>query len=251
MEQKRVIIVGASSGIGFEVARLFVARGCRVAVMARREELLRPLVESAPERVIARRIDVTAEGAGGQVVGLADEMGGVDVYVHVAGVGWQNPLLDEAKDSATIVTDVVGFASVVGEVYRYMRARGGGQIAVVSSIAGTKGLGVAASYSASKAFQARWVEALAQLARMEGSGVVLTDIRPGFVATDFLGGSTFPMLMDKRRVARRILEACDRRSEVVVIDWRWRLLWWAWRLVPRWLWIRLRIGRIGERDDKD
>ena len=242
MAQKKVFIVGASSGIGFEVARLYIERGHRVVVCARRVELLQQLVGLAPERCQARRIDVTAAGADKLVVEALDSLGGIDTYVHVAGVGWQNPHLETDKDQKTIDTNVCGFLRLVTAVYKYMSEHGGGHVAVVSSIAGTKGLGVAASYSASKAFQNCYVEALAQLARMQKRGVTFTDIRPGFVATDFLAGAEFPMLMEKQRVARQIVRAIDRKKEVAVIDGRWRLLTWAWRLVPRRLWIRLKIG---------
>ena len=82
-----------------------------------------------------------------------ERLGGMDVYFHVAGVGSQNPQLDPTVELHTVRTNVEGFTRMTTAAYGYFAAHGGGRIAVVSSIAGTRGLGVAAAYSASKRFQ--------------------------------------------------------------------------------------------------
>lgn len=68
----------------------------------------------------------------------------------------------------------------------------------------------------------------------------LTDIRPGFVRTDLIAGSCYPMQLDARRVAADIVRAIDDGKEVKTIDWRYAILTGLWRMVPRWMWTRMR-----------
>ena len=169
-------------------------------------------------------------------------MGGIDLYFHAAGVGWQNAALDATKEMRTLLTNGVGFTQMVGEAYRYFAECGGGHIAVISSIAGTKGLGAAPAYSGTKAFQNVYVQALEQQAHMRHLPIRFTDIRPGFVRTDLLGdGQSYPMLMEPRLVARAIVRAIDRRRHVCVIDWRYRVLTFFWQLIPDALWRRVSV----------
>lgn len=151
--------------------------------------------------------------------------------------------LDADKELTTVQTNALGFTRMVGEAYRYFAARGEGHIAVVSSIAGTKGLGAAPAYSATKAFDTTYVEALEQQAHMRGKHIHFTDIRPGFVRTALLGdGRRYPLLMNPETVARAIVNAILHHRHVVVIDWRYRLLTALWRCVPRWIWRRMSVS---------
>lgn len=184
---KKAVVVGASSGIGREVARLLLRQGWTVGLAARRQEPLQSLAHDYPGQAWVQVLDVTSDEAPQALRQLLGQMGGMDLYFHAAGVGWQNPRLQPAKELATLSTNGAGFARMVGESYRYFAERGGGHIAVISSIAGTKGLGVAPAYSATKAFQNVYVQALEQQARMRQLPIRFTDIRPGFVRTDLLG----------------------------------------------------------------
>lgn len=130
---------------------------------------------------------------------------------------------------------------MVTAAFHYFKQKGYGHIAVISSIAGTKGLGVAPAYSATKCFQNTYIEALAQLARMQHLDIHFTDIRPGFVNTDLLKGGKYPMLMQADRVAQAIVKAIKRKKRIAVIDGRYRILVFFWRMLPRWLWERLPI----------
>ena len=134
-------------------------------------------------------------------------------------------------------TNAVGFTRMVGTAYRYMADHGGGHIAVISSIAGTKGVGPAPAYSATKAMQNTYIEALEQLANAQQLNIRFTDIRPGFVDTDLLNdGHRYPLLLDKVKVAKEIVDSIDKKRHVRVIDWRWRIITCNWRLIPRFLW---------------
>lgn len=227
---KKAIIIGASSGIGREVARLLKERGWSVGVAARRTELLTDFEVTA-------RIDVTATDASDRLLELIERTGGMDLYFHASGIGRQNRELHEDIELSTVETNAMGFTRMVGTAYRYMAAHGGGHIAVVSSIAGTKGLGPSPAYSATKALQATYIEALEQLANSRGLNIRFTDIRPGFVDTALLDdGNHYPLLLNKVRVAEDIVNSIERRRHVRIIDWRWRIVTGFWRMIPKWLW---------------
>lgn len=237
------VIMGASSGIGMEVARLLLRRGWHLGLAARRTEPLAALSEEYPGLVKYASIDITETGSEVLLRRLIDEMEEISLYLHVSGVGWQNMALGADKELTTVQTNALGFTRMVGEAYRYFAARGEGHIAVVSSIAGTKGIGAAPAYSATKAFDTTYVEALEQQAHMRGKHIHFTDIRPGFVRTALLGdGRRYPLLMNPEAVARAIVNAILHHRHVVVIDWRYRLLTALWRCVPRWIWRRMSVS---------
>lgn len=239
---KRAIVIGASSGIGREVAKLLLADGWLVGIAARREDLLIEVKAINPGMIEVMRIDVTAADAPERLLELAKRLGGVNLFMYCSGVGKQNPELDTGVELTTADVNVKGFTAMIGTIFNYMAENLGGDIAVISSIAGTKGLGVAPSYSATKAFQNTYIQALEQLSNMRRLHIRFTDIRPGFVDTDLLSGSgRYPMLMQKEAVAREMLRAVYAHRHVHVIDWRYRLLVFAWRLMPRWLWRRMNI----------
>ncbi len=241
---KRIVIVGATSGIGYEVARLCGRKGWRVGAAGRRADRLEKLEgEIAREggEAFTEVIDITREDAPQALGRLIDQVGGMDVFLLCSGIGSQNRQLDAAIELATVQTNTMGFTRMVTAAWQFFRVRGGGQLAVVSSIAGTKGLGAAPAYSASKRFQNTYIDALAQLARMEKLPVRFTDIRPGFVRTDLLKGDPYPLEMQPDRVAARIVKAIERGKRRVVIDWRYGWMVFFWRLIPQWLWERLSI----------
>lgn len=239
---KKAIIVGASSGIGKAVAEELLSHGWTVGVAARREERLKDLEKHYPGRVEVMQMDVAGEDATDRLDRLIETLGGMDLYFHAAGVGRQNRMLESSIEEATIVTNCVGFTRLVAHAFRFFSGKGGGQIGVISSIAGTKGIGVSASYSATKRFQNTYVESLQQLSNNHKLGIHLTDIRPGFVDTDLLEDD-YPMKMKTDTVAKKIYRALEKKKAVATIDWKYRLLVFFWRLIPAPVWRRMVLVR--------
>ena len=234
--------MGASSGIGLQVARQLLADGWHVGVAARRIDLLNQLKNDYPDRVETESIDVTSEDAPQRLRSLASRVGGMDLYFHASGIGHQNRELTEDIEMATMQTNAIGFTRMVGEAYRYFAEQGWGHLAAITSIAGTKGLGPAPAYSATKAMQNTYLQALEQQACQRGLYISVTDIRPGFVDTDLLRGDFhYPMMLKPEAVAQRIVRALYRSQHVVVIDWKYRLLTALWRCMPDWVWRRLKL----------
>ena len=242
VQRRRAVVMGASSGMGREVAMLLLSDGWQVGVAARRQEALDEIKNQFPQQVVCATIDVTADEASGQLIKLIETLGGIDLYFHASGIGKQNYELQPDIELRTVATNGMGFTRMVDVAYGYMAQHGGGHIAVISSIAGVKGLGVAPSYSATKAFQNTYIQALEQQAKMRHLNISFTDIRPGFVATALLDDEhSYPMLMDPKRVAKKIVKAVRAKKHVAIIDWRYRLLVAAWRRLPKALWRHLKI----------
>ena len=239
---KKVIIIGATSGIGREVALIYIAQGWKVGVAGRREAELESLRAEYPEQVYAQTLDVTQEDAPEKLHALIEQVGGMDVFLLSSGIGKQNPTLETGLELATAATNVEGFIRMTNAAFHYFEQQGHGHLAVISSIAGTKGLGAAPAYSATKGFQNIYMDALDQLARMKKLNIQFTDIRPGFVATPLLNNQKkYPMLMEAPIVALDIVSAIEKKKRVAIIDWKFRLLVGFWRLIPKWIWLRLQI----------
>lgn len=239
---KHAVVIGASSGIGMEVAKLLLADGWTLGVAARREDRLQSLKQIAPDRVEVSAIDVTADDAAVRLRELIERMGSMDLFFYASGIGKQNRTLEEHIELDTVNTNGVGFTRMIGEAYRYFAERGHGHIAAITSIAGTKGLGPAPSYSATKAMQNVYLQALEQQSRSRGLKIRFTDIRPGFVNTDLLKGDfRYPMMLQPQAVAHDIVKAIKHKRHIKVIDWKYAVVTALWRRLPRPLWRRLKL----------
>ncbi len=240
---QKIIILGASSGIGYNVALEYLKAGWRVGVAARRKEPLEKLKEKYPDQVEYELIDITTSQAPSSLLSLIDKIGGMDVYFHCSGIGHQNRDINIKVELDTIQTNVLGFTQMVDTAYNYFKKnKRTGHIAIVSSIAGTKGLGVSPSYSATKRYNNIYIDCLDQLARMQKLDISFTDIRPGFVTTALLDdGQKYPMQMTVEYAAKKIFNAVIKRKRVAIIDWKYAVLVFFWQLIPLWLWVRLPI----------
>jgi len=238
---KRIVIIGATSGIGYEVAKIYRQLGWRVGVAGRRLELLEKFKEQAPEQIEIQELDVTRADAVDKLRQLIGKLGGMDLFLLSTGIGSQNRALNPEIELATVNTNAIGFTRMVTAAFNYFREEGKGHLAVISSIAGTKGLGAAPAYSATKRFQNTYIDALAQLAKMEKLQIDFTDIRPGFVKTDLLKNDKYPLLMRPERVAWRIVRALQRKKRSAIIDWRYVVLVFFWKMIPESIWERLSI----------
>ncbi len=238
---KRIVIVGATSGIGLEVAKLCIQAGWQIGAAGRREEALEKLRTQAPDLIVTESLDITRDDAPEHLSRLIDKLGGMDIYLHCSGIGKRNTELHPDIEIDTLRTNGEGFVRMVTAAFGYFRAHGGGHLAVISSIAGTKGLGSAPAYSATKRMQNTYIDALAQLAHMEKLNIRFTDIRPGFVDTDLLKSGKYPLLMKPDYVARRIVKAVERKRRVAVIDWKYRIVVALWKMIPRCIWERMNV----------
>lgn len=268
---KKAIVMGATSGIGMEVASLLAQRGWQVGIAGRRIERLEEVKRntnllisesskaSKGEIACYQQIDVTSPEAPSLLLKLIEKLGGMDLYFHSSGIGWQNNSLDIEKEMKTVETNGLGFVRMVDTAFNWFAQQNLGQepgqgqrqgkdrscetyrIACITSIAGTKGLGAAPAYSATKRFQNHYLECLTQQAHMRHLPITITDIRPGFVKTDLIAGSNYPLQLTPQEVALQIVNAIERGKSVKTIDWKYSILVALWRMIPRWIWTRLTI----------
>lgn len=238
---KKIIIMGATSGLGLGVAEIYARAGWRVGVCGRNKKRLDEFSSKYPDNTIAAQIDITSSEAPDQLMLLISRLGGMDIYFHASGICFENPELDLLHDINTVRTNVLGFTAMINTAFNFYKAHNiQGQIAAISSVASTRGIADLAAYSASKSFNATYLEALQQLSRREGYGISITDIRPGWTATPLLtDGREYPMCMNPEKVVCGTVRAIIDRKSVAVIDWRWNLMVKAWRLLPRALWTRI------------
>lgn len=241
MKAKRIVVVGATSGIGLDVARLFISRGWFVGVAGRNTQMLDALKQENPSQVYTAVIDITHSDAPERLSHLIEEMSGMDVYFHSSGIGYNNPQLDETKELDTLRTNGEGFTRMIGAAYRYFRLRKKGQIVAISSVAATRGMGSAPAYSATKRFQMHYLQSIRQLATTDSLHLTVTEIRPGFVDTPLLRDGKYPMLMESKIVAQAIVKAVIRRKRLLTFDWRYRLLVAFWRMIPVRIWEKTRV----------
>lgn len=238
---KKIVIMGATSGIGLRLAVTLASKGWTVGAAGRKLAVLEKLKSKFPTVVEIEQIDIKEKDAPKKLIRLIRKLGGMDIYFHDSGVGYENVSLEIAEEVNTLETNVVGFARMIATAYHYYRLTGfHGQIAAITSVAGTKGYGPLASYSSSKKFGQTYLWALDQLARQEGVDVAFTDIRPGWVRTPLLENSrNYPMCMNMNQVVRSIIRALLHETRVKTIDWRWNILSKIWDFIPYCLWVNM------------
>jgi len=218
---KRVIIIGATSGIGRSLASLYAAEGWTVGIAGRRSELLGELRKQSGGNMHETVMDVTdAPSARTAFSGLVSEMGGVDLVIISAGTGYLDDSLPWWKERDTILTNVAGFAAIAHAAFEVFRRQGFGHLAGISSIAGVRG-GPAPAYNASKAFVSNYLQGLRSIAARDNLPVYVTDILPGFVDTAMAKGDLF-WVASPEQAARDIFYAIEKKQRRVWVTRRWR-----------------------------
>lgn len=253
LTMKKIIIMGASSGLGLMLAEAFARNGVRVGLAARHTSVLHDLKKKYPGIIEYASIDITQPRASRQLEELAESLGGMDLYIHVAGIGVENPDLKPEKDSKIIETNATGFARMLASAYRIMRDNPhGGQIAAITSVAGTNGIGEMAAYSASKKFAQTYMTALEQLADREKTNICFTDIRPGWIRTPLLNDDKlYPLEMSQEYVLPLILKAICQKKRVAYIDARWGAVAMLWNMIPDRIWTKIHIPLTFDRKVAD
>jgi len=231
----KAVVLGATSGIGRELALLLSQNGYRVGITGRREALLAELKDQAPTSFVAAAFDATAATAITQLDDLVSELGGLDLLILSSGTGDINHELHYAIENRTNQLNVVAFTQIAGWSFSYFKKQGRGQLAVISSIAGIRGNRMGLAYNASKAYQINYLEGLRQKATHEKLNMTITDIRPGFVDTAMAKGEGKFWVAPPKKAARQIIRAIERKKGIVYITKRWQIIAFLLKILPSWI----------------
>ncbi len=235
----KVVISGASSGIGLALARHYLGRGATVAAFARRGELLQALAAAFPDKVYCYTLDV--RDAPALVRAASDFMSRVgvpDIVIANAGVS-RGTLTEYVEDEAVFQNimdiNVLGMVKTFQPFLAAMRNAKHGTLVGISSVAGFRGLPGSGAYSASKAAAISYMESLR--VELYGSGVKVVTLCPGYIKTPMTDVNTYPMpfILEADEAARRMAHIIDRGTSFAVVPWQMGLVGWLLKRLPNWL----------------
>ena len=234
----KVIIIGATSGIGRELAKLYAGSGHFVGATGRRQELLYSLQLEYPNNVVTECFDATAPGLTAHLESLVRKLGGLDLLIYSAGWGEPQEALDWAVDKATVDINVNAFLEAIHFGWRLFYEQGHGHLVTISSIASIRGNRLSPAYSAAKGFQSIYFEGLHIKARKLRLPLYLTDVQPGFVDTKMAKGPVF-WSAPAAKAAGQIRSAIEKKRWRVYITHRWWIIAKLFKHIPAWLYHRI------------
>lgn len=235
---KRYWIVGASEGLGREVAKLINRAGAEVIVSARNEARLNELLGELSGSAKALPLDVTNLDS---VKAAAKDIGHVDGVVYLAGVYTPIAAQDWDLDQVEAMGEVnyLGGARVIGSVIGQMVDRDEGHVVITGSLSGFRGLPGAIGYSASKAGIMSLAESM--YADLRKTGVKVQVVNPGFIRTRLTDQNDFkmPQIMEPEAAAREVFEhmMTDSFKKSFPAPFAW--LFRGGQFFPDWLWYRI------------
>ena len=234
---RKVIITGASSGIGRALALEYAGRGAALGLIARRADLLAQLAASLPVRSYTYAVDVTdARSLAMAAEDFVARVGSPDVVIANAGVS-AGTLTGNPEDNAVfgeiMAINVIGMMLTFQPFVEAMKRQREGVLVGIASVAGIRGLPGAAAYCASKAAAISYLESLR--VELRGSGVSVVTICPGYVATSMTSKNPYrmPFLMDAEVAASKMARAIAARKRFYVLPWQMALVGWVLHRLPR------------------
>jgi len=237
---KKAIIVGATSGIGRELAKLLTANGYAVGITGRRTELLDEIKKENPNAYAIKSLDITdTKNTIEKLEELIIEIGGMDLLILSSGTGDVNEHLDFEIEKRTIDTNVTGFTCIVDWAFNYFERQKYGHLVAISSVGGLRGSRQAPAYNATKAYQINYLESLRQKATKLKTPIFITDIRPGLVDTAMAKGNGLFWVMPLNKATNQIFRAIQRKRKVAYVTKRWGIIAFISRHLPRFIYDKM------------
>ncbi len=233
---KKAIIIGGTSGIGRGLAEILIDNNWIVGITGRRTKLLKEIQEKSKNQILIQEHDITEIDNSDEKMNLLfSQLKTVDLVIVSSGVSELNQELNWEIENKVIQTNVSGIAKVYEFVFSKFKKQGYGHLVGISSIASLRGNRYCPSYSASKAFQANYLEALRCIAKNEKLDIQITDVQPGFVDTPMAKGDGLFWVASVKKASNQIYSAIVRQKKKVYITKRWRLIVWFMKLSPSWI----------------
>jgi short-subunit dehydrogenase len=240
---RRIVITGASAGLGAALARHYAAPDTVLCLIARRAEPMQVLAASLPGRCEIHALDVADHDALERAArAFCAQHGAPDLVIANAGlsVGTHgDDSADLTKLRRLLEVNVTGLAATLAAFAPAMRAARAGTLCGIASVAGFRGVAGAGAYSASKSAAVKWLEALR--IELAGSGISVVTVCPGYVDTPMTRVNPYrmPFMLSADDAARRIARAIRARRRLAVIPWQMALVAAVLRVLPGWLYDRL------------
>ncbi|PWL40509.1 oxidoreductase [Flagellimonas aquimarina] len=236
---KKAIVIGATSGIGRELALVLSKNNYKVGITGRRSALLKALEQKSPGSFISMAFDCTEEHATIHLEQLIEKLEGLDLLIFSSGTGDLNEALVYDIEKMTNTLNVVAFSKIMGWAFKLFQKQGNGHVVAITSIGGLRGSAIAPAYNASKAYQINYLEGLRQKAKKLKMDITLTDVRPGFVNTAMAKGDGQFWVASPKKAANQIFLAISRKKDRVYITKRWQLIAIIVKILPNWLYKRM------------
>ena len=220
-----IVVIGATSGIGKALFVKYANADNRIGIVGRRANLLNELSQKYPSKTITAKADITnLEEIGQSISTLNEVLGHIDLAIVCSGTGDINATLDYAIERRIIDTNVVGWTYVIDSFYYIFEQQGYGHLVSITSAGGLRGEPMAPAYSATKAYQINYMEALRKKAYKSGRQIAVTDIRPGLVDTEMAKGEGLFWVMPVEQVASQIIAAIRKKKSKAYVTKRWHIL---------------------------
>lgn len=231
----KAIIIGATSGIGKELAKLMAKKSWELGLTARRTNLLEELQQGLPTKVHIVTMDVAdTETSRTQFADLVTKMKGVDLVIVNAGIGWTT--LEWEYEQQIAQVNAIGFAAIANAAFHYFAEQKQGHLVGISSVASLCGSSRLPMYSATKAFMSSYLQGLQYRTKRKKMNIMITDIRPGFVDTPMTTENKFMFwVAPVEKAARQILRAIEKKKYVVYVTKRWVLVAQFIKWMPHWV----------------
>jgi len=236
---KKIIIVGATSGIGRKMAELYAEKGYKVGISGRRNYLLEEIKALYPNNIETECFDVTKNENIERLKALLQKIGGMDILIYSAGVGEPSKTLEWRIDKAVTETHVNGFVEISNWSFNYFVSQGEGHMVTISSIAANRGNSWAPAYAAAKAFQTTYYEGLSIKAERIKKKISTTSIEPGFVNTAMAhGGDKMFWIVPVEKAAKQMIAGIEKKRRKIFVSKRWWIIAKLMRWMPYWIYKR-------------
>ena len=220
-----IVIIGATSGVGKTLFEKYANENNRIGIIGRRAHLLDELYQKYPSKTIPTKADITnLEEIEQAINALHKEMEYIDLAIVCSGTGDINATLEYSIERPAIDTNIVGWTFVIDMLYHILEQQGHGHLVAITPVGGLRGEAMAPAYSATKAYQINYMEALCKKAYKSRKQIAVTDIRPGLINTAMAKGEGLFCVMPVDKVASQIIAAIRKKKSIAYVTKRWHIL---------------------------
>lgn len=235
---KKVVIIGATSGIGYELSKQMKQKGYKVGGCGRREEILQKMETDLTPGFIGQPIDIretdTIEIKLNQLI---NKLGGMDICIISSGISEPNQDLEWKLEENVFKTNILGFSAVAGFALHYFLNQNHGHLVGITSLTKYFPNKTSPAYNASKIFESNYLDSMRY--KMHGKNLYVTEICPGFVDTPIVRKRKITLMAPVDKAAKQIIKAIELRKKSVIVTKRWKLIRWLIPFTPNWIFRKL------------